>query len=227
MIRSAPVLLTILWVISGLLSLSGREPPSSALKSPHRQSPARRTDLYGDPLPAGAIARLGTVRFRNGHHLGSVAWSPDGKKLASCGIITGPISSWDAATGREIRRMNGAAVDSVIAWSPDGKMLASGNDDDNDPIHLWEVSTGKEVRQLVGHRETVDSLAWSSDGKILASGGSDGTISLWDVITGKEICRLGWQDIDTMCCRLHGPLTGRHLPPAVRTRRSVSGTSRV
>src|SRR5262245_32230740 len=82
-----------------------------------------KTDQHGDPLPPGAIARLGTLRFRP-PALFEVAWSPDGKTLASSGYRR-PIRLWDVATGKEIRRFDMKGTATVLAWSPDGKMLAS------------------------------------------------------------------------------------------------------
>src|SRR5437867_1343732 len=73
-----------------------------------------RTDRYGDPLPEGAIARLGTVRFRQ-YIIQAVAWSPDGRTLASTSFSLAndqPIRLWDVATGKEVRRMAGGSGDS-------------------------------------------------------------------------------------------------------------------
>src|SRR5260370_29130529 len=103
------------------------EPPGS--KDPKRI----RTDRYGDALPDGALARLGTVRFRHYSHIAALAWSPDGKMLATGGGFNcGPIRLWDVATGKEVRRfvIDGIGGDSAVAGSPDGRMLASGWDDD-------------------------------------------------------------------------------------------------
>jgi WD40 repeat protein len=62
-----------------------------------------RRDRYGDPLPPGAIARLGTVRFRHGGAVNAVAFTRDGKAIISAGD-DGVIRLWAAATGEELRR---------------------------------------------------------------------------------------------------------------------------
>ena len=80
-------------VFFGLLSVSSVVPGQEA-----------RRDLYGDPLPVGAVARMGTVRFRCFKGAGSIAFSSDGKILASCGFYS-PIRLWEASTGRELRRL--------------------------------------------------------------------------------------------------------------------------
>jgi WD40 repeat protein len=93
---------------------------------------------------------------------------------------------WHAATGKEIRTLEGHRdVVNSVAFSADGKLLASGSEDKT--ITLWEVATGKAIRTLQGHSSYVLSVAFSADGKLLASGSWDGSTRLWNVQTGKEI----------------------------------------
>jgi hypothetical protein len=65
----------------------------------------RGTDTHGDPLPPGAIARLGTLRFRHGQPINGIAWSPDGKAVVSTGR-GGSIVFHEASTGKATRRRN-------------------------------------------------------------------------------------------------------------------------
>jgi WD40 repeat protein len=170
-------------------------------------NPKAATDLYGDPLPAGALQRLGTVRFR--HNATAIAYSPDGKILASGGRDN-VIRLFDAATGQEMRRLTGhkprsyspsadikSPLDTLVnatgeggvnsvAFSPDGKVLASGGWDDS--VRLWEVATGKELRRIDAHKAMVGRVIFSPDGKVLASRGAlDGTVKLWDPLTGTQL----------------------------------------
>jgi WD40 repeat protein len=109
----------------------------------------------------------------------SVAFSPDGKALAS-GDCNNTVTLWDVTSGKKNAQFSGHTkpVNSV-AFSPDGKTLASGSCDTT--IKLWDVATGKYIATLNGHTEYVQSVAFSPDGKTLASGSWDKTIRLWDV----------------------------------------------
>ena len=108
----------------------------------------------------------------------SVAFSPDGGKLASGGFDRA-VKLWNAETGLEQATLLGhEGWVSAVAFSPDGSVLASGSHDQT--IKLWDAATGYELAGLSGHLGNVYSLAFSPDGSTLASGSLDATVRLWD-----------------------------------------------
>jgi RNA polymerase sigma factor (sigma-70 family) len=147
----------------------------------------QRSEWHGDPLPQGALARLGTTRFRLGGLVHSCAYSPDRKALAA-GCVDGSVHVFDSMTGELIHRLRGHRQDvTSVAYSADGKLLASGSVDQT--IILWEPAGRRKLHQFGGPKAPIWSLAFTADGKSLLSGGHDNIVYLWDLKTFKELRR--------------------------------------
>ena len=115
----------------------------------------------------------------------SVAFSPDGKTVATCDDDS-KVRLWDAATGQELRTLQGH-TNTVwsVAWSRDGHKLATASHDRT--ARVWDVATGREVFTLRGHTKRVNAAVFAPDGKTLATGSDDGTMRVWDAVTGSEL----------------------------------------
>src|SRR5207302_559231 len=82
------------------VALGGLGVSAYAAEQPARHA-GQKLDSYGDPLPTGALLRLGTTRLRQPGGCYCVALSPDGKRVASGGVYS--VRVWDAATGVKLR----------------------------------------------------------------------------------------------------------------------------
>jgi WD40 repeat protein len=117
----------------------------------------------------------------------SVAFSPDGKTLAS-GSADDTIILWDIANRRPLGPPLTGHIAGVwsVAFSPDGKTLASGSSDRT--IILWDVASRQPLDlPLRGHTAAVRSVTFSPNGQILASGDANGKIILWDVASRQPL----------------------------------------
>ncbi len=189
---------------SALILLSGQ-----SLRS---DEPAAQTNA----LPAGALSRLGTPRFLNYGRVFSVAFSPDGKTLAS-GSWDGTVRLWEIASRKELRLFSEQKTPiRAVAFSPDSKLLAYGGEGVG--IVLRETATGRELHRLKGHRGPITVVAFSPDGKLLASKSYDQTFRLWDVTTGREVRRLSStndpKEVNDVECPISFALDGKTVASA-------------
>jgi WD40 repeat protein len=177
------------WAEKPAAALAAQAPASQdePKRQPIHQDAPAPVDLYGDPLPQGALARLGTVRFRAGGNW-TLAFAPRGNVLVAAGDY---LCLMDAASGQPLHRLPVTKV-VTAAFSPDGKLVFLNN------LSVLDVATAKEQRRLQGPAGgPYVSAAWSPDGRILAAGEFDtgaSRIILWDHETGKELCRLKGHD---------------------------------
>jgi WD40 repeat protein len=163
-----------------------------------------RLDALGDPLPAGAVARLGTTRFRPGGRISQLAFSPNGDRLACWSEIG--LSVYDAASGRELRHVGLAAARVMtLAWLKDGRGLAVLQLGDQS-FYVWEFTdpkaepprlpwpTQRTINMTLDY-ERFDHFAISPDGQHLAAGrtgrlNKERAIDLLELVPGKRVHEL-------------------------------------
>ncbi|SOE79098.1 WD40 repeat [Streptomyces sp. OV198] len=122
----------------------------------------------------------------------SVAFSPDGRTLATGSTSDDQLWLWDTRTGRLGRTFNGQSeATALVAFSPDGQTLTTAGNFGHG-VDLWNVTTGHARMNPLAYPEAADwesqgaaTEAFTADGRILAVGGEDGTLQLWDTRTGR------------------------------------------
>jgi WD40 repeat protein len=161
-----------------------------------------KRDRYGDPLPPGAIGRLGTVRFRNDDSMITAAISTDKKLFATASQRS--FTVWNLATGRQMDvgsppklwLIESAPPQHLgpVAFSPDGKSLALGAiqyDVKQQPsprpdyqIRVYDVATGNLRRTISGLPRHVDRISFTPNGRSFITILHDDFLNVHDVNTG-------------------------------------------
>jgi WD40 repeat protein len=130
---------------------------------------------------------------RQGYHVWSVTFAPDGRTLA-LGTDRGGVVLWDTASGEPPRRLPMQAAAMATAFTADGRLLAAL---DGWRVRVWETATGRAVSTLRGHEKRVTTLAFAPAGGVapaplLLTGSEDETVRFWDVTTGQERAAFRW-----------------------------------
>jgi len=133
------------------------------------------TNMMG-AMSAGTMGRTVT----------SMAFSPDGRTLATGGVesksnLDLASMSGGAPMGQKGQKKNSAKPPDPEEMMKNLKVEAIGQ------VVLWDVASGREVGALKGHGKGVTQVAFSRDGRLLASGSTDNTIRIWDVAAQREL----------------------------------------
>jgi len=118
----------------------------------------------------------------------TIAFAPDGKWLATAGY-DGEILLWETATGRQVRRLEGArGTVWTLDYAPGGERLAAAGEDGK--VRVWNPADGRLLLTLAGHERNIWEIGFSPDGRRLASGSFDATVRLWDSGSGGALAVL-------------------------------------
>src|SRR5262245_54514839 len=175
-----PRLRTATMLLAGFVTFAG-----AAWAGPPEEKPNQHTDRYGDPLPEGAIARMGTLRFRYEKPISEIVFAPDGKTFAAA-IRDGTICLCETTTGKKLLCFKQDQQEFTSpAYSGDGQRLAML--DKEAGLCVCDTASGKLHYRLGGSDQPISCYSFAPDGQTLATVESDDVIHLRSVATGQEV----------------------------------------
>jgi WD40 repeat protein len=121
-------------------------------------------------------------------HTGVVTFAlflPDGRRAVSCGHDKS-IRLWDTQTAAELSRHQLPDIAYRMSLTPDGRGVVVGC---RAAVHVWDVEAGKatQFETPMEAKAFIEHSRFSPDGRWLLAGGSDGTVRMWDTLTGREL----------------------------------------
>ncbi len=152
---------------------------------------AARVDRHGDPLPPGAVARLGTLRFRvesEGNMIHELSFAPDGKTIAVASLAG--LSLFDAVTGKQMQRIHPPSTYFwQVAFSPDGKRLLAAFQVLNpgqpkNGVQIWDITSGKKTAEV--ELKDILHLGWAAESQPLVACQDKDAIFLDEIATGRK-----------------------------------------
>jgi WD40 repeat protein/serine/threonine protein kinase len=152
------------------------------------------------------------LKIKETHEARSVAFSPDGRLLATCtgvwgthdfygergSTFPGEVKVWDAVSGELLwtgKEHQGSVMS--VAFSPDGERLASGSWDQT--VRIWNVRTGEVEQVLFGQEGMIHAVAYSPDGRLVAAATWQGKVCLWDTVTRQGHVLPAFPDARSYC----------------------------